>query len=365
MNQESELDTSLVFVVNSQQEFWRREYRATIIEKDDTYQKVLLSLIAKGIRPIFQIDKDFSELEFLSSLPSDSIIAWCHSDETYDLYFNKVLSKIDSINLILRPYRLSGFSVRNLLISLLHTFLNLKYARSIGFAIRVIIWQWRGLLMQIRQTRIKRLYARNNKNYRNILIGYTNIFAISLLESGFVSDPKSELSFFESFSKQKNVFGSYPVTFSGQIGQVIRETSINAILGIPNALVILRSAYGASNALDADVKKNGSEYIEVLKNSKLVLCPPGNISGESFRIFETILMRRIPIIMECVTSDPNYLVPFKYRGEWQSRHSWGRLIKEALLTRTDILDELATRNFEFYRSELKATRLLLLETSHR
>lgn len=365
LNPNLHLDASLVFVVNSQQEFWRREFQGQIVHKDETYQIVLLNLIARGIRPIFQIDKDIAELEFLRSLPSDSVIVLCHSDETYDLDFNKTLSQLDSIHLILRPYRLSGFSIRNFFNSLFRTILNLKYASSPKFAMRVILWQGRGLLMQIRQMKIKRIYGRSNKNYRNILIGYTNIFAVSLIESTFVLDQKSDLSLFDLIADQDLFFGSNSVTFSGQVGQVIRETSINALSKIPDALIIRRNTYGASNVFKDDVKKKGSEYIQTLKNSKFVLCPPGNISGESYRIFETILMRRIPIAMEYVTSDPNYQLPFKYRGPWQSRLSWRSAIKSALLTKSDILENLASSNFEYYRSELQATKSFLLEESHR
>jgi hypothetical protein len=75
-------------------------------------------------------------------------------------------------------------------------------------------------------------------------------------------------------------------------------------------------------------------------------------------------MGRIPIAMENVTSDPNYQLPFEYKGPWQSRLSWGSAIKSALLTRPDILEKLVSGNFEYYRSELQTTRSFLLKVSH-
>lgn len=365
LSNESDFDSSLFFVVNTQQEFWQREFQGTIIEKDENYKDFLEDLISRGIRPIFQVDQDPSELEFLSSLPVESIIVWCHFDESYDLDFNKSLSMIDSIYLILRPYRLPNFSFGNLFKSIFKTILNLKYARNIKFVIKVILWQLRGFSMQIRQIKIQHFYKKRNRKYRNILIGYTNIFAISLLESGRFSNSKSLSSLFQLIAEQENKLGPIPVTFSGQVGQVIRETAINAISRVPDALIIRRSTYGASNVLEGDVKTKGSEYVEVLQSSKFVLCPPGNISGESFRIFETVLMRRVPIVMESVTSDPNYKVPFKFKGNWQYRQTWGGMMSEALQAQPEELEAIVSANFENYRNEIEATRLFLAEISHR
>jgi len=219
--------------------------------------------------------------------------------------------------------------------------------------------------MQYRQLRVCRYYVKNQKEYLNILIGYTNIFAVSLIETLEKGTTSADLSLFGLVSRTKFKFGPIDVTFAGQVGQVVRESAIRSLSRTPEAVVICRNSYGASNVFEDDVKKKGSEYIETLKNSKFVLCPPGNISGESYRIFETILMGRIPIAMEYVTSDPNYQLPFGYKGPWQSRLSWGSAIKFALMTKSDILENLVSSNFEYYRSELQATRSFLLEVSHR
>jgi hypothetical protein len=100
------LENQLVFLVNSQHEFWRRELGGLIVEKDDKYLESITNLIAHGHLPIVQIDSNFAEINQLRTLPKNSIIGWCPADEKFDTSFNKELAKVDAFKLILRPYKL-------------------------------------------------------------------------------------------------------------------------------------------------------------------------------------------------------------------------------------------------------------------
>lgn len=354
---------NLVFIVNSQQEYWRREFSGQIIEKNNSYRELVLSIISRGICPIFQIDNDSSELDFLKTLPENSIIIWCHADEQYDLHFNQKISNLDSVRLILRPYRLDKLSLFRIFRSIFQTIRNLKYASNLKFVLRVIRWQGRGFAMARRQSSIKKMYKANDKLFLNIPIGYTNIFAVSLLESFDVTESYSNTSLFKVSSKHITAFGHKAVTFSGQIGQVVRETAIKAAERIPVASITCRSSYGASNVFLPDVRKNGLEYVSTLRESVGVLCPPGNISGETFRIFETILMQRIPLAMNSVTSDPNYTLPFRHFGPWQKSYSWGALLTSALEADLGILEDLAKQNFIDFQEQIKELQNFLEENS--
>jgi hypothetical protein len=192
-----------------------------------------------------------------------------------------------------------------------------------------------------------------------MLIGYTNVFALSYLVSEDKHNVSQDQSLFEIITQVPNSFGERVLTFSGQVGQVVRETAIRATSTIPGSFIIRRDSYGASNVLVEDVRKKGLEYIHALKDSKFVLCPPGNISGESFRIFETVLLRRIPIVMDHVTSDPLYSSPIAHKGSWQSNKTWGGLSKSALKTSTNELLELAELNFSDFHVGVQKTRVKL------
>lgn len=359
MREEPSKNQNLVFIVNSQHEFWHREFQGDIYEKNDSYQKTILEVISLGYCPIFQIDNNLSEIQFLSTLPKDSIIVWCHSDESYDLKFNQQISEISAIKLILRPYRLYKFSFRKLCRAIVQTLINLQYAKSVQFVLKVVLWQIRGFSMQYRQEKIRKMYSRSQKSYINIVIGYTNVFAVSLSRHHEFSKVSTDKSLFDLLSPIQIEFGKCAITFSGQVGQVVRETALRALSKFPQAHLVYRDSYGASNILEEDVITKGAEYVDSLNQSRLILCPPGNISGESFRIFETILMRRIPVTMSSVTSDPNFELPFKFHGPWQSRVSWGGVIKEAISTETVFLRDLAQRNFDDYKDEIRRTRMHL------
>lgn len=346
----------LVFVVNTQQEYWRREFKGQIHEKDSSYQQEILLLISQGICPVFQIDDDPSEFEFLATLPENSIIVWCHSDERYDLNFNKLISQLQAVRLVLRPYRLHAINLRRIFRSFMQTVVNLSYASNFSFVLRVIRWQIRGLEMAWRQFRVARMYRLKNKEFLNIPIGYTNIFAVSMLKSFNELDLSTDLSLFDVSERNTAGFGNREVSFSGQVGQVVRETAIRATRNFPQASIVCRNSYGASNVLGAEVKKNGLEYISMFRDSRAVLCPPGNISGESFRIFETVLMRRIPLAMNAVTSDPNYVLPFKNFGAWKGSYRWGSLITTALATKIEVLDEIVRKNFIDLKDQVRQTR---------
>jgi len=351
--------SQLVCLVNTQQEFWRREYKSEIIEKDDFYQDVLAKLIHNGVCPVFQIDNDPIELEFLQTLPPNSLIVWCHSDERYDLKFNRNISQIKAIRAVLRPYRLFDLRVTDLLRSTLKTILNIKYSKNFAFLLRVILWQVRGFSMAYRQYRISRLFKQSHKSYINMLIGYTNVFALSYLVSEDKHNVSQDQSLFEIIAQIPNAFGERVLSFSGQVGQVVRETAIRAASTIPGSFIIRRDSYGASNVPAEDVHKKGLEYIHTLKDSKFVLCPPGNISGESFRIFETVLLRRIPLVMDHVTSDPLYISPIAHKGSWHRHKTWGGLTNSALKTSTNELLKLAELNFSDFHIGVQKNRMKL------
>ena len=351
--------SELVFVVNTQQEFWAREFGAKIIEKDESFISVVRDLVSQKIRPIVQLDKDFAELETLASLPENSIIGWCHSDETFDLSFNSAIAKIESLHTILRPYHLEKFKVSNSIKSLAYSLSNLRMSRSVNDVMRTIAWQFRGFGMQARQNKILRKYRKANKHCINIPIGYTNIFAQSLLE---VTQKKTEL-LGSIFYLQPNLLNQSlgKVNFVGQSGQIVRESAIRSLEKSKLGQVIRRSGYGASNVIDQSVATLGKEYIELLLDSQFVLCPPGNISGQSFRYFEVITLGRIPLVMNHVTSDPNFNSGYVCGDLLPSTGSWTKMLDASQKIDLAGVISLVKINTEAAKSEVHDLREYLLD----
>jgi hypothetical protein len=353
------LASELVFVVNTQQEFWAREFGAKIIEKDESFISVVRDLVSQKIRPIVQLDKDFAELETLASLPENSIIGWCHSDETFDSAFNSAIAEIKSLHIILRPYHLEESKISNSVKSLSYTFSNLHMSRSLGDVIRTIAWQFRGFGMQARQKRILHKYRKADKNFRNIPIGYTNVFALSLLE---VLEKNIKIMG-SLLNLELNVLNKSQrrVNFVGQSGQIVRESAIRSLEKSDLGQVVRRSGYGASNVIDLSVSTLGKEYIELLLDSQFVLCPPGNISGQSFRYFEVITLGRIPLVMNHVTSDPNFNSGYVCGDLLPSTGSWTKMLDASQKIDLAGVISLVKINTEAAKSEVHDLREYLLD----
>lgn len=328
----------LVFVINSQQEFWRREIGGQIEEKGHNFVEKISEILNEGHCPVVQLDADFAELEALSSFPKNSLIGWCHSDERFDLAFNSRLATIESLALILRPYKLNSFKLSNLWSSLLHSLANSREVRSLQEVLQLIAWQIRGVRMQFRQSRVIRIYKQSGRKFANIPIGYTNIFARSFLEYYQVSKNSKELSLLE-FNAQEPGFASTKVTFVGQEGQVVRKLAVRALGEKQLGSVIRRSKYGASNVFDASVIEEGAEYVSAMASSRFVLCPPGNISGETYRLYEAIVMNRMPLALNHVTCDPNFSSDITSIMGWSKYRSWRHLLDVASTLAVDKYEE--------------------------
>ena len=66
---------SIVAIVKDQIQFWKREFNATIIIKDDKFYRNLEKIVKTGVVPVVQIENDPSELEFFRTFPNKSIVS--------------------------------------------------------------------------------------------------------------------------------------------------------------------------------------------------------------------------------------------------------------------------------------------------
>lgn len=353
------MENRLVFLVNSQHEFWRREFSGLIVEKDENYLDSIQNLISRGLLPIVQIDNDFAEIIQLKTLPKNSIIGWCPSDETFDIAFNRELVKVDAFKLILRPYKLEKTKLINSLSSLTYTLSNLQSARSLSEVLRTLRWQLRGYSMQWRQSKILKMHSRNKRQFYNIPIGYTNIFALSLASKLQVFPDQSLISSIGL----SDAFLETKISFVGQSGQIVREFAIRAAESSPFGSVVRRSGYGASNVIDSTVSARGNDYINQIATSRFVLSPPGNISGESFRTYETMVMSRIPLVLGHVTSDPNFKSDYKYLNALKSKRNWRRFLAEAAKIDAGMFHKIVNENSKAAKSEVEALKKILIEAN--
>ena len=345
-------------LVDSQEEYWGREFKAEVLPKDQSFQEVLLKLIDDRVLPILQLENNLEEMQFLESLPPNSIIGWCASDETYDWRFSYRIAKLRCFALVLRPYKLYQPSLKNSLLAFLYSAMNLRESNSLIEIFRMGAWQLRGLAVAFRQAAIISLFKLHSRKFINFPIGYTNVFAKSLARFAKVN---SQASLFNLSETNPPLLQRYSSSFTGQSGQIVREVAIRALEKQSLSRVLRRNGYGASNVLDSEVTRKGDEYLRNLLDSDFVLCPPGNISGETFRLFETVVIQRLPLYMSHVTSDPNFTSLFYCGSINHKTKSWSKLINSASEVDSDSYREFVRLNTLQGLDQIRKSKDILLE----
>jgi hypothetical protein len=348
----------MIAIVNSQIEYWKREFDASVIIKDVNFQSQVLELIKIGLKPVIQIDKDIDEINFLSMLPKKSIIAWMHSDEALDISFNKKVINLESIALIIRPYHLNNPKLKNLRQSASYISGNIKQINSIIEFIKLISWFCRGLGMYFREQRIIRMIIKKQKSFHNFPLGYTDVFCKSYLKISEFEPMTSDQSLLHSQFIPK-ISATNKINFVGQIGQIVRTVAIRSAESAPESIVIRRIEYGAGSYKNESVQANGMEYARMMLQSQFVLCPPGNISGNSFRIHETVISRRVPIVIANPLSDPNFISPVKEIYVGKKSRSWDQIIKSLPLLSADRYKSLVEANLELFQNQILISKALI------
>lgn len=354
------LTSNLVVVANSQREFWLREFGAEVFVKDGNFEQVVTSLIRSKICPIVQVDNQPDELKFLDQLPENSFIGWLHADESNDLNFNRRVIALKSVRLVLRPYKIRNFSFRRSFQSSSYSLLNLNYARNLHEILKIFRWQIRGFGMQLRQAKISNLHQKYPVPFINIPLGYTDIFARSFIALiGSKNFPRSD-SLFELDRLMQNKIPGSQISFVGQAGQIVRKFAIRSLKHADKPFILERDGFGASNNIDEDVQAKGLEYVTISRGSRFILSPPGNISGETFRSYESFLLNRIPLVMNYVTSDSAFSHSFDYILWSKPIQKWKQLIRKVQEISDEEYLEILKINRDKQREELAYLKMKLV-----
>jgi hypothetical protein len=358
------LKKEITVVVNSQIEYWTREFKANVIVKDITFQSKVLDLIAQGIVPVIQLDNDPEELEFLKALPVKSIIGWSYSDESFNVSFARQVSQLESLAAILRPYHLNTIKIRNLVSSIKYFLSNLRNVGSFENVAKFVLWYFRGIGMYRREREIKGIFEHSNLAFVNFPLGYTDVFCHSFLSVVSPSQTDITESLF-NITPPLEKYSKSHLVFVGQVGQIVRKVAIKAAQKSNSSTVLVRVGYGAFDINGENVRSNGIEYVRLLLNSRFILCPPGNISGNSFRIHESVIARRIPLVLSHVSSDPNFIAPICNVSPYSGTQSWNKTIVASKLISYENYCRQVRNNLNTFQLEVLRARDLILEFSKR
>lgn len=318
---------SRIFITGSS-EFLRRELKLDVTYLDFKDLSEVKNEILKGNKPIIEITKIRRELEIL---PKKSLIAFLSSDETIDANLNKFIFESGLFSSVIRNYiaesKLSFPILRIFKANLIETKNLLSRLYNI---IEIIKWGIIGIGMWRRKRRIMRYSKFFGVNSIDCPLGYTDVFAESFIKyygeqfecSIGESQSLLELSNIKQFKDR-----TYQFVFIGQNGNTLRKYAIQEAKLFPNSLIIIREGYGGEFSKNDSEKNLGYEYVKSLFNSKIAVCPPGNISGNTFRLLESLLCGCFVAVMPHIPSDPTF-TPLGIKGDELGVTTWKRKFKE-------------------------------------
>jgi hypothetical protein len=151
----------------------------------------------------------------------------------------------------------------------------------------------------------------NNHNisiYRYFDIIFRNHFSISYVMKNLYICPLGPFkkSFITNLS-QDNYSKIYSFNYICDVNKSNRRQILQKIHSIDHGYIHTYEGWLSDNMLSVD------DYSKILQNSTLTICPPGFVSGDCFRIWESLLCNSLPVII--INSDIEWLLKY-----WSLEH---------------------------------------------
>ena len=346
-------------LASAQEQFWVREFG---FEVSSPSLDVIEGLIGTNAVPIVEIRDGIQEY---LHLPENSLIALLNTDEKHNYELFKSILECDVFIGLVRQYKGHGKKNPHLpSIVFFGVFQSFKIL-EVSTAKRTATWLVEGFQMMRRQVKNRSLSKRTNKIIIDIPLGYTDYFAETYLDT---------ISHFENFENGKvnsllevainslefiNSLKTKRFVFIGQSGQIIRRHAIEALKKFNSKKLVVREGYGGVNNNENRRLRIGEEYVDGLIKSKVSVCPPGNISGNSYRIMESLICGAYPAVMSNILCDPLFESPISEVLNERKPRTWHRYLKKLEKVPESDLQEKVLENLYMFRDEINVAKLKL------
>lgn len=187
-------------------------------------------------------------------------------------------------------------------------------------------------------------------------LGYTDRFFLELQKLGLCdANPKS--LFGALIAPLPSQAGG--ISFYGQKGTWYRRHMVEHFERSAGACVQRYDSFGGDTQ-----PATSTQYVNSILNSRFVLCPPGNVSSQSFRYYEAIALGAIPIITEISIQDWNSHDYWPQKIRW--KHSDHKEVWKGLKSLSNSeLDNLSLELRDFVQRDFAHLRYLLEECTGR
>lgn len=299
-------------------------------------------------------------IRFLSKASENSIIFILLGNETYDetkyLIFNQFKS-IQRVYVYNPPRKNSLLGIKSAI--------SLFYDFSFSVNPAIIYRLYKNAFDFSRRTR--RIKSRMTFDWKAFPQGYSNRF-VKELENARYLKLGTKSSIFNLDTAIPTLSKAF-ICFVGQRGSVFRSMLLTKLEKNKIFRIFVTEEWGGLN------QGNRTRYIDEITQSRGVLNPPGNVTNETFRYYETILLGRLPICPPYSIQDHHFGNYWSLKsGPWVAKWSYLKLAEWLLrLSERDYLeilenereklrfevDEISTFINEFIQSDTEPTNLNL------
>lgn len=287
-------------------EYLQRELRWVHVEDSKVNSESLPKLL------VILVGQDLTEVLRLFRI-RQKVFVYLYADETYRLAPSLLLFLNPKVQRILRSYPIHDLEYRHIsrkLRQILSAYRNQKLSQK-SEGLSIIVSVCAGLIIGLRQSLLnilEKLRFGNSTESLWLPLGYTNKFARSFCKKFEIQD--GSRSFIESrlLSNLSEISKkSLQFVFRGQRGTYQRQSFIRSCqdvdLGFPKSIEV-QDKFGGGDIQGEIPLKGEDPYVRELCLSAFALCPPGNYSLETFRYWEALLCRCLPIVTDLAFSDP-------------------------------------------------------------
>jgi hypothetical protein len=245
-------------------------------------------------------------LRHLRDLPPRSVQLLVVSDETYRLDLLQAITRTPAIAHVFRCYPLfngSGPSMARRLAAAADELPGMDVGQ-VRLALRSVA---AGSVLRRRVAIWSRRLQSSGIGVTSLCLGYTDWFEMglnALADEGLlpaVPEAGSLIPYLAHAREQILAEKTEHLGFVGQSGNFQRQAGIRAARQAGFNVGPVRDGFGGGGQDPAVASR---EYVGQLLASRFTLCPPGNYSGESFRLTEACLMFSVPVEVTPTMSDP-------------------------------------------------------------
>lgn len=282
-----------------------------------------------------------SEIRELRRYPRRSIRLIVGADETYNPALTQEILRQPAVCEVLRCYPFHRGALADRLAAIRAAYrqwvevdrLDPKGALTAAAA---------GQVLALRSTQSRAKLHRAGIASVGLPLGYTDQFVKGLqgvATAGIIPTPPATGTLFDYFQSIRSdlvASKTTSVAFVGQRGKFQRNAGLLVAKSLNIEVGPIRSTFSEGHAPDSSV---AVDYVLSLCRAKFALLPPGNYSGDTFRLYESILMACVPIAAFPTLSDP-----FRPKSLWIGEggivsESWRSALEMAISADPEVVAE--------------------------